>query len=200
MARGATEQSVGSGELLTPDQARELIRAASGRAPTGIRNRALITVLYRAGLRPNEALSLTPGDVDLEAGTITVAGTGTRAGRLAAIDPGAGQVVGRWMERRTRLDLAEAEHLFCTLRGQPLHASYLRELLPRLAQRAGVEQRVHAMGLRYQCAAELASEGVPTEVIEAQLGVVPPGPARRYMPPVTPQDLVAHIRAREWSL
>ena len=138
--------------------------------------------------------------MDIEAGTLAVAGTGSRAGRLAAIDPGSGEVLARWLDRRARLDLGDSEHLFCTLRGQPLHASYLRELLPRLAQRAGIEQRVHAMGLRYLCAAELAAEGVPTEVIEAQLGVVPPGPARRYMPQVTPEDLVAHMRAREWSL
>ena len=47
-------------ELLVPHEARALIRASSGRAPTGIRNRALVAVMYRSGLRPGEALALKP--------------------------------------------------------------------------------------------------------------------------------------------
>ncbi len=45
-------------EVLTEDEVKALIRACSNRAPTGIRNRALITVMYRAGLRLSEALAL----------------------------------------------------------------------------------------------------------------------------------------------
>src|SRR2546426_5931752 len=47
-------------ELLTPDEVRALIRACSATAPTGIRNRALLVVLYRGGLRVGEALALDP--------------------------------------------------------------------------------------------------------------------------------------------
>lgn len=59
-------------ETLTEVEVSALIRAASGRAPTGIRNRALIVVLYRGGLRMFEALALGVRDVDVEAGTIRV--------------------------------------------------------------------------------------------------------------------------------
>ncbi len=59
-------------EILTPDEVHRLIRAASNRAPTGIRNRALIVVMYRAGLRVSEALGLYPKDVDRSRGTIRV--------------------------------------------------------------------------------------------------------------------------------
>ncbi|MDQ3091787.1 MAG: tyrosine-type recombinase/integrase, partial [Actinomycetota bacterium] len=44
-------------ELLSPEEVRALLRACSARAPTGIRNRALIAVLYRGGLRISEALA-----------------------------------------------------------------------------------------------------------------------------------------------
>jgi Phage integrase family len=57
-------------ETLTEVEVSALIRAASGRAPTGIRNRVLIVVLYRGGLRMFEALALGVRDVDVEAGTI----------------------------------------------------------------------------------------------------------------------------------
>ena len=51
-------------EILTVDEVRELLRACSPRAPTGIRNRALIVLGWRAGLRVGEALSLLPRDLD----------------------------------------------------------------------------------------------------------------------------------------
>ena len=51
-------------EVLTEAEVRSLLAACSRRAPTGIRDRALLTVLYRAGLRIEEALDLKPADVD----------------------------------------------------------------------------------------------------------------------------------------
>ena len=57
-------------EVLSSDEVRALIGACSNRAPTGIRNRALIAVLWRCGLRVGEALALEPRDVDLNAGTL----------------------------------------------------------------------------------------------------------------------------------
>lgn len=101
--------------MLTPDEARALIAAASNRAPTGVRNRVLMVVLYRTGLRLAEALSLKPADVDLDSGQIRVLkGKGCRA-RTVAIDPGALTVVQRWVE--VRKSLSRSCYLFCTLSG-----------------------------------------------------------------------------------
>ena len=61
-----------SNELLTPEEAAALVAASSSRAPTGLRNRALVAMMYRSGLRPGEALALLPGDVDLGAATVRV--------------------------------------------------------------------------------------------------------------------------------
>jgi site-specific recombinase XerD len=58
--------------VLNEDEIEPLIRTTSNRAPTGIRNRALITMMYRAGLGLSEALALKPKDIDADAGTITV--------------------------------------------------------------------------------------------------------------------------------
>ena len=55
-------------EVLSPEEVEALIQAASNRAPSGIRNRALIAILYYAGVRLSEALALLPRDVDLERG------------------------------------------------------------------------------------------------------------------------------------
>lgn len=53
--------------------------------------------------------------------------------------------------------------MFCTLAGEPLDASYVRRLLPRLARKAGIDKPVHAHGLRH--AAELAAEGLPMNLV-----------------------------------
>jgi site-specific recombinase XerC len=47
-------------------------RACSGRAPTGIRNRSLLALGWRGGLRLGEVLALYPKDLDREAGTVNV--------------------------------------------------------------------------------------------------------------------------------
>src|SRR5665811_1032585 len=92
-------------EVLIEDEVKSLIRACSNRAPTGIRNRALITTMYRAGLRLSEALALKPKDIDPDAGTVTILhGKGDRR-RVVGIDPGSMAIVLRWVEKRQSLGL-----------------------------------------------------------------------------------------------
>jgi site-specific recombinase XerD len=180
-------------ELLTPEEVRALLSACSPTAPTGIRNRALLVALYRAGLRLEEALALTPGDVDAEAGLLHV------ATRLAGIDAGALAVVDEWIATRAALRLPEGGPLFCTLSGRALQPAYVRQLLPRLALKAGVAKRVHASGLRYTHAAELAAEGLPVELISAQLGHESLASTGRYLRRIPPKDRIGALQRRRWS-
>ena len=76
----------------------------------------------------------------------------------------------------------------------------MRELLPRLARRAGIPKRVHPLALRYANAAELAEEGVPASLIDRHLGVAPIGGARRYRRTVSERDVAAAVSARRWAL
>lgn len=187
-------------ELLTVDEARALIRSASNRAPTGIRNRALIVMMYRVGLRPGEALALAPADLDLEAGVVTVPARKGGSGRIAGIDAGSIDIMRRWMARREKQGIDPAAPVFCTLAGESLKAAYVRELLPRLARKAGIVKRVHPLGLRYTCAAEMSAEGFPTALIETHLGVAVSGSARRYLRQYSTEEVVAAVRGREWRL
>ena len=184
-------------ELLTADDVRALLAACSTTAPTGRRNRALLAVLYRAGLRLEEALSLTPDGVDVEAGVLHVGRRGT--GRVAGIDPGALALVEAWVMARSALGLPDDAPLFCTLTGGPLHPAYVRQLLPRLAAKAGIEKRVHAQGLRHTHAAELAAEGLPVEVIQAQLGHESLASTDRYLKRIPRTDRIGALQRRQWS-
>jgi site-specific recombinase XerD len=187
-------------EVLTPDEVKSLIKAASNRAPTGVRNRALIAVLYRGGLRLGETLALKPKDIDPKQGTITVLhGKGDRR-RTVGLDPGAMAIVMRWMERRKQLGISARRPLFSTLEGKPLKPSYVRTMLPRLGRRAGIEKRVHPHGLRHTMSYELMMEGVPVPVIQKQLGHASLATTQRYLDHIAPKDLVEAMQAREWEL
>lgn len=156
-------------EVLTPAEVRALLHAPSGRAPTGLRNRALIAVLYGAGLRLAEALALKVADVNLDAGDIRVLhGKGDRA-RTAGIDAGALVHLARWLDKRRALGVRNGA-LMCTLDGKPLSPRYVRTMLTRMAARAGIEKRVHPHGLRHTHAAELEREGFTVSEIQQQLG------------------------------
>ena len=187
-------------EVLTPEEAVSLIKTCSAKASTGLRNRALLTVLYRAGLRIAEALALRLKDVNVEAGTLTVLhGKGDRR-RVVGLDAGAAAVLGQWLERRTALGLNGRHFVFCTLKGQPIETAYIRALLPRLARKAGIEKRVHAHGLRHTHAAELAREGTPLNLVQAQLGHSSLATTDRYLRHIAPEELVRAMKSRIWSL
>lgn len=186
-------------EVLTEAEVGALLRVCSGKAPTGVRNRALITVLYRAGLRVSEALALRPQDVDADAGAIAVLhGRGARR-RVVPLDSEAFGVMARWLDRRSALGLDARGAIFCTLRGAPLKSAYVRALLPRLADRAGVEKRVHPHGLRHTHASELAREGTPLNLLQAQLGHASAATTVRYLKHIAPAKPARAPEARIWT-
>jgi integrase/recombinase XerD len=187
-------------EPLSTDEVRSLIRACSTRATTGIRNRALIAVLYRAGLRISEALTLLPKDLDAQASTIRVLHGKGDHDRVVGLDAGAWAILQNWLDRRAAAGINGHARVFCTLKGRPVKTAYVRGLLPRLARKAGIDKRVHAHGLRHTHAYELAGEGTPLHVIQAQLGHASVATTDRYIRHLNPSAVVEAMKARAWTL
>jgi len=186
-------------EVLTPAEVKALMDACSKRAPTGIRNRALIAVLYRGLLRIDEALSLKPKDLNRNPGTIRVLhGKGDKA-RTVGLDDAAWTVVDVWLERRQAMGMNGRHPVFCNLKGKRLLTSYCRALFPRLAARAGVDKRVHPHGFRHTGAAEMRAEGIDVGVISKQLGHSSIATTARYLDHISPATVVEAVRSREWE-
>lgn len=183
-------------EVLAQDEVEQLLKACSVRAPTGIRNRALLTVGYRAGLRVSEALSLRPKDVDLENGVVRVLQAKGGKSRTVGLDAGACAIVQRWIDTRHKLKLNGAQRLFCTLKGKPLSTAYVRQMMKRLARRPGIEKRVHYHGLRHSYAWELSQEGVPVPEIQGLLGHRNLKTTGAYLAHIAPHSLIERIRNR----
>lgn len=188
------------GEVLEASEVAALIRAC-GRGPTGVRNAALIAIMFGAGLRVSEALALRASDLDLTNGSVRVRhGKGDRS-RTVALDASAQAYVERWLGKRQQIGLNGRQPLFCTITkgerfGGPIDSSYVRRALPRLAARAGLERRVHPHALRHSLATALAHEGKSLPTITAQLGHSSTAVTDRYLAKIAPADLIAQIRDR----
>lgn len=185
-------------DLPSPNEVETLIKQCSSRAPTGIRNRAMIALCWRAGLRISEALALMPADVDLDRLVVTVQrGKGGKR-RIVGLDAGTCALVERWLTARRKLRLPRSAPLLCTLRGGTVDTSYVRHLLPRLARKAGIEKRVHAHALRHGFAVELEREGVPISAIRDLLGHSSIAVTDRYLRRVGAGEAIEFARRREW--
>ena len=185
-------------EVIPRDEVIRLMGACSSRAGTGIRNRAAVGIMYRAGLRISEVLNLMPRDVDSKAGTITVMNGKGGKRRVVGLDPEAFDALARWIDRREQLGINGRARLFCTLEGRPLSAPYVRAALGRLAKRADIDRRVNPHSFRHSFAAEMAREGKPMNLIQQALGHSSLGTTSRYLSHINPTEVIAAMRSREW--
>lgn len=186
-------------EPLTRDEVEALLQACSNQAPTGVRNRALIVLLWRAGLRVGESLALRPKDLDHVAGTVHILHGKGNKNRVVGLDPQAWAVVQRWIDTRARLKINGHCRLFCTLQGKPMQQSYVRALLPRLGRKANVQKRCHAHGLRHTHASELRRENVDIGVISKQLGHASISMTAKYLDHLCPRVVIDTMRGRRWG-
>jgi integrase len=173
---------------------------ACGGGWTGARNRALIALYYRAGLRCAEALSLQVEDV--QGGSVWVRrpkGVERRQGRRS--DP---REVGLDVKTRRMMDAyievrgPGAGLLFQTRRGKPVLPSYVRQLIPRLGTRAGIPQRVHAHALRHTFARELYLETRDPLAVMLSLGHRSLKTTTEYLTSIGATDVVPITAGREW--
>jgi len=192
-------------DLLDPSEVLAIMRACSRRAPTGVRNRALVAVLYGAGLRISEALALKPKDLDLDGLAVTVqSGKGARR-RVVALFPDAVDAVERWIDRRAQYGVGNDRPLFCTLSrgaagphptapGGALSREYVARFLKKAARRAGIGKRVHPHALRHSHADLIRRRGFDVEEVRRQLGHRDLLVTTRYLDHLGSHDLPDRIR------
>ncbi|MBE3120500.1 MAG: phage integrase family protein [Candidatus Atribacteria bacterium] len=187
-------------EPLTREEMLRLFGVLSPTTTAGLRNRALLAVLYRCGLRVGEALALRPVDVDLEAGTVRVLhGKGDKA-RTVGMDFATCSMIADWLKRRALLGLNGSAPIFCTRTRRGMHRDCVNAMLRSAARRAGIERRIHAHGMRHTHACELAREGVPMNVIQQQLGHSSLSTTAVYLAHLQPQQVIDAIRGRDWRV
>jgi len=133
----------------------------------GARDAALLTLLYGAGLRISEALSLKRGDVPLGE-TLTVLGKG-RKERMVPVLPVLRQAIGDYAQK---IPFAgpPSSFLFLSRRGRPMSAREAQALMQRLRGRLGLSERATPHALRHSFATHLLAGGGDLRSVQELLG------------------------------
>jgi integrase/recombinase XerD len=156
---------------LSPGEAERLIEAAAGTTPRSLRDRALVELLYGAGLRVSEAVGLERSAVDLEGRLVRCIGKGSKE-RVVPIGREAVESLRRYLARgRPFLDSRHRPELFLNAKGGPLTRAGAFFILRRLAGAAGLEpERVHPHLLRHSFATHLLEGGADLRSVQEMLG------------------------------
>lgn len=153
-------------EVLTKEEALRLLSQPNKKAPTGLRNRLILQLMYRAGLRVGEIVALAPKDIDYQEGILRVfRGKGAKD-RTLYLDEHTLDLLRLWEERRP----GGSRYLLCTLKGKALSDRYIRAMVRRYAQRAGLTKGVHPHMLRHSFATELLQENYNIREVQKLLG------------------------------
>jgi site-specific recombinase XerD len=163
----------------------------------GRRLRATIAVLWRAGLRVQEALTLAELDLDPRRGSILVRnGKGGRR-REVGMDEWGWEQLRPWLSARAELPVGP---LFCIIdgptRGRAWSGAAVRSEFRRTAANAGIRRRFAPHQLRHAHALELAREGMPLNIIQRQLGHANLGTTSIYLQGIDPEEIIAAVRTR----
>nr|MBA2475442.1 tyrosine recombinase [Actinomycetota bacterium] len=156
---------------LSVGEAERLIEAAVGVTPRGLRDRALVELLYGAGLRVSEAVGLDRSGVDLESRLVRCLGKGDKE-RIVPIGRQATDALRRYLARgRPHLDRRNRPDLFLNAQGGALTRAGAFLILRRLAAKAGLEpERVHPHLLRHSFATHLLEGGADLRSVQELLG------------------------------
>jgi site-specific recombinase XerD len=173
------------------------VMRAAGDGHDGVRLRAVIVVLWRAGLRISEALALRESDLDRHRGAVLVrAGKGGKR-REVGMDRWAWERLEAWLELRLTLPVGA---LFCVLRGptrgRPCSPAGIRGQLRAAAESAGVRRRFAPHQLRHAHAVEMSREGIPLLVIQRQLGHADLGITSAYLRGIDNTEIIQTVHER----
>lgn len=185
-------------QTLLQNEVSSLLAAISDESPCGLRNRSLIAILYRTGIRISECLALQVQDIDFSGQSIRVLFGKMSKSRTVGIDLSALEHLQAWLNVRNEISTNACSPIFCTLKGTSLSPSYVRRMLKRIASKQKIRKRVHPHGFRHTHAAELASEGVPINIISRQLGHSNIATTSHYLDHIAPQQVIDTIKGRSW--
>lgn len=188
-------------KTLSPETAVRLVESPDVSTPRGVRDRALLELLYASGIRASECLALAVGDLNVTAGYLQCSGKG-RKERIVPV----GEEAIAWVQRYLRAarpyflrNRRDPGRLFVNPRGRPLSRQSLWQIVRRAARAAGVARTVSPHTLRHCFASHLLEGGADLRVVQLMLGHADIGTTQIYthLPSATIQRMYrrSHPRA-----
>ena len=178
---------------LSVRQVMRLIEQPNPKTLRGLRDRALLSMAYAAGLRVSELLGLRLGDVDFRRGVVAAFGKGKKR-RLVPLGELALSNLGQYLEALTAAGRPSGGLVFPSRRGKPLSRQMFWKLVRRTARAAGIEGAVHPHRLRHSFATHLLAGGADLRSVQSLLGHADIGTTEVYT--LVSNDLVRRTHAR----
>jgi len=180
--------------FLPKDESKGLLDGEMERSEAGLRDHALLELLYATGLRVAECCGLDLDDVDRRRGAVRVMGKGGKE-RVVPVGDAALEALDAWLSVRGE----ERGALFTSLRGGRLGTRSVHRIVKRRARAAGIDRRVTPHTLRHTFATHMLGEGADLRLIQELLGHSRLTTTQRYTH-VSPEHLMkvydsAHPRA-----
>lgn len=156
---------------LSEEQVERLLQAPDTGAPLGLRDRAMLELMYATGLRVSELTGLNLANLNLNQGVVRVLGKGGKE-RLVPMGEEACTWVGAWLRdgRPHILGGASARELFVSGRRTGLTRQAFWHMIRRHARTAGIESPISPHGLRHSFATHLLNHGADLRVLQLLLG------------------------------
>lgn len=156
---------------LTEGEVERLINAPDIDSPEGLRDRAMLELLYATGLRVTELIGLRPDQVSLNQGVVRVVGKGGKE-RLVPLGEDALDWLQRFIDEGRHLLLGEqmCEAIFPTRRGSGMTRQAFWYRIKKYADQSGIEKHLSPHTLRHAFATHLLNHGADLRVVQMLLG------------------------------
>jgi integrase/recombinase XerD len=158
-------------DVLSVEEVKHLLNAPETKKPAGIRDAAMLELLYASGLRVSELINLKLHDVNLEAGFVRVLGKGSKE-RIVPIGLPAKEKIDCYIKtaRVQMLKNRVSPYLFVARAGKPMTRQGFWKLLKRYVQQAGLVKRITPHSLRHSFASHLLEGGADLRAVQVMLG------------------------------
>lgn len=156
--------------ILSKDDLDALIEAADETTPTGLRNRAMLEMMYASGVRLSEVVGLNLRSIDLDERTVVVRGKGNKE-RMVLLGEPAAKTLRRYLSQaRPQLATGAEEALFLNRNGNRLSGRSVQNVVRKHALKAGLESHAWPHLLRHSFATHLLDGGAELRVVQELLG------------------------------
>jgi len=160
-------------DTMTVAEVERLLENVAPTSPLGLRDRAMLELMYGTGVRVSELVSLKLLDIYLEAGFVRVFGKGSKE-RLVPFGGKAEKALRDYLrEGRPKIfsqKRTDSPYLFLNARGRPLTRQGFWKILKRYAAKAGLSRRITPHSLRHSFASHLLEGGADLRSVQAMLG------------------------------
>jgi integrase/recombinase XerD len=158
-------------ETLNEIQAEQLLEAIDTTAPLGLRDRAMIELLYASGLRISELANARLENFNAEERILRVIGKGNKT-RLVPVGRKACEAMAAYLstERPKLLSRRTGNEIFLSVRGTKLTTVRIWQIVKKHAKRSGLEANIYPHLLRHSFATHLLGNGADLRIIQEMLG------------------------------